>query len=525
MKRRDFIRKAVPASIIGPSLINGFAYKAFGADAMMTHLLAPSFANDHVLVLVQLQGGNDGMNTVIPLEYFSDYVNARPNIYIPQNKVLSLPGTQKIGLNPAMAGLQKISGNGNLKIIQSVGYDQPNFSHFRATDIWMSGADSNQVLNTGWAGRYLDAEYPNFPTGYPNSSMSSPLAIQIGSLTSFTCQGPNVNMGMSISSTGNFYSLINGSNSPVPDTPAGKELSFIRIINQQTQLYDTVVKNAAAKVTRQGAYPSNNPLADQLKIVARLIGGGLSTKIYMVSYGSFDTHAAQVVAGNTTNGRHATLLGNVSAAIAAFQDDLKLLGADDRVVGMTFSEFGRRIKSNASGGTDHGAAAPMFVFGKNVAGGVLGNTPQIPSAVTVNDNIPFQYDFRSVYATLLADWLCVDAAELQLVMLKNFQRLALVNASSCSVTPPGTAGAMLISNYPNPFTAKTKIRYTTTGGHTLVQLINASGSVIQNIVDVNNSSAGTYTVDFDGSFLANGVYYLRLQNLTVQNVHAALKIR
>jgi len=525
MKRKDFLRKAIPAGVMLPSLINGIAFKAFGADKMMNHLLAPSLNNDHVLVLVQLQGGNDGLNTVIPLEYFSEYVNARPNIYIPDNKVLSVSGSQKIGLNPAMTGLQNLSNNGMLKIIQSVGYDNPNFSHFTATDIWMSGSDSSQILNSGWAGRYLDAEFPNFPNGYPNTTMPDPLAIQIGSLSSFTSQGPSINMGMSISSTTNFYSLINGSSSSVPDTPAGKELSFIREINQQTQLYDSVVKTAAAKITQQATYPTSNSLADQLKIVARLIGGGLKTKIYMVSYGSFDTHAEQVVATDTTTGTHANLLGNVSNAIAAFQNDLKLLGVDDRVVGMTFSEFGRRIKSNASGGTDHGAAAPMFVFGKNVLGGVLGNTPQIPTNVTVNDNVPFQYDFRSVYASLLSNWLCVDDTELQLVLLKNFQQLPLVDSSACNKVTPNTSGDVLISNYPNPFTGKTKISFSTSGGHTLIQLINVSGVLVKTIMDTNYATAGKYTIDMDGSYLNPGVYYLRLQNLSTQKVCAILKVR
>jgi uncharacterized protein (DUF1501 family) len=525
MKRRDFIRKAVPAGVVMPSLLNGFAVKAFGADALLHRLLAPSLANDHVLVLVQLQGGNDGLNTVIPLEYFSNYVNARSNIYIPQDKVLAISGTQKIGLHPSMTGLQKLSGDGMLKVIQSVGYANPNFSHFRATDIWMSASDSNQIINTGWAGRYLDAEFPNYPAGYPNTSMPDPLAIQIGSLTSFTLQGPALSMGMSISNTSNFYSLINGTSSAVPDTPAGKELAFIRTINQQTQQYDAIIKSAAAKVTTQSTYPSNNSLADQLKIVARLIAGGLKTKIYMVNYGGFDTHASQVNIADTVIGNHANLLGNVSNAIKAFQDDLKFLGAADRVVGMTFSEFGRRMKSNASGGTDHGAAAPMFVFGKNVLGGVLGDTPQIPANITVNDNVPFQYDFRSVYATLLSGWLCVDDTELQMVMLKNFQQLPLVNSMYCNKAIPNLSGDTLISNYPNPFTASTKISYTTAGGHTLVQLINTSGIVIKNLVDTSYTTGGTYLVDFDGSFLANGVYYLRLQNLTTQQVRPVLKVR
>lgn len=523
MRRREFIKKSIPAGVVLPSLINGFVVKTFAAHPIMHHLLSPSLNNDHVLVLVQLQGGNDGLNMVIPLEYYAEYINARPNIYIPNNKVLALSGTQKIGLHPSMTGLQRMYNDGMLKTIQSVGYAQPNFSHFRATDIWMSAADSTQIINTGWVGRYLDAEFPNFPNGYPNSSMTDPLAIQIGSLTSFTLQGPSLSMGMSISNTSNFYSLINGTSGSVPNTPAGKELSFIRAISQQTQQYDAVIKNAAAKITQQVNYPANNSLADQLKIVARLIAGGLRTKVYMVSYGSFDTHANQVNSIDTVTGTHANLLMNVSNAITAFQDDLKFLGSADRVIGMTFSEFGRRIKSNASGGTDHGAAAPMFVFGKNVLGGILGTTPQIPSNISVNDNIPYQFDFRSIYATLLSSWLCVDDVELQMVMLKNFQQLPIVDASFCNRSIPNSSGDVSILNYPNPFTSSTKISFTTQGGHTLLQLIDASGMLIKTMIDTDYTNPGTYITTLDGNFLKPGVYYIRLQNNTNQKVHTILK--
>ncbi|MBU3745313.1 MAG: DUF1501 domain-containing protein [Sediminibacterium sp.] len=370
MKRRSFLQKSLPAGVLLPSLLNGFSFRAFGLEAAeLSSLLLPATDTDHVLVIVQLNGGNDGLNMVIPVENFSNYVNARKNIYIPEEKVLPLNG--KAGLHPAMSGLSNLYQDGQLKVIHSVGYPQPNFSHFRATDIWMSASDSATLINTGWAGRYLNYEYPNFPNGYPNASMTDPLAIQIGSVTSLTFQGPSVSMGMSISSTSNFYNLVNGVTDPVPNTPAGKELAFIRVVAQQTQQYATAIKSAAAKVTKQVTYPSSNGLADQLKIVARLIAGGLQTRVYMVNYGGFDTHSVQVNSTDTSTGTHANLLKNVSAAIKAFQDDLRMLGADNRVVGMTFSEFGRRIKSNDSGGTDHGAAAPCFLFGKQVTGGVL----------------------------------------------------------------------------------------------------------------------------------------------------------
>jgi uncharacterized protein (DUF1501 family) len=526
MKRSEFLKKALLSSTIVPSFINGFSVKALGASSpLMQALKLPTTETDHVLVIVQLQGGNDGLNMVIPLEHFGNYVNARPNIYIPEAKALKLNNNNKIGLNPSMTGLQSMYNDGKLAIINSVGYPQPSFSHFRATDIWMSASDSTNVLNTGWAGRYLNYEYPNFPNGYPNSTMTDPLAIQIGSVTSLTLQGPSVSMGMSISNPNSFYSLLSSTQDLAPATPAGKELTFIRQMAQQTQAYATVVKNAATAVAQQASYPTSNPLADQLKIVARLIKGGLKTRVYMVNYGGFDTHATQVNALDTTTGTHANLLKNVSDAIKAFQNDLQYLGIEDRVVGMTFSEFGRRMKSNASGGTDHGAAAPCFVFGKNVLGGVLGDTPNIPSNVSVADNLPFQYDFRSIYGTLLSNWLCVDDAKLNELLLKNFQQLPLVNTASCKKINPNTSGLNLITNYPNPFTSSTTIAYTTAGGHTLVQIIDTTGRVIANLLDKEIPTAGTYTVTFNSGSLPAGVYYARLQNMAMQQIRTMLKVR
>ena len=522
MKRRDFLRNTVPAGVILPSLVGGFSFRAFSANSsIMQSLLLPVTETDHVFVIIQLNGGNDGLNMVVPIENFSNYVNARPNIYIPENKVLQLNG--KAGLHPSMTGLHAMYTNGMLRVIQSVGYPQPSYSHFRATDIWMSASDSNKVVNSGWAGRYLNYEYPNFPNGYPNATMKDPLAIQIGSATSLTVQGPAVSMGMSISSTSNFYNLINGIQDPAPDTPAGKELTYIRTVAEQTQQYGTVIKAAAVQTVQQVSYPTNNSLGDQLKIVARLIRGGLQTRIYMVNYGGFDTHSGQVNSTDTATGAHARLLQNVSDAIKAFQDDLKFLGVDDRVVGMTFSEFGRRIKSNGSVGTDHGAAAPLFVFGKNVMGGVLGDTPSIPANATVNDNLPFQYDFRSIYATILSNWLCVNEEDLQQIMLKNFQVLPLVNASGCK-KPINLSGELLISNYPNPFASSTVITFKTEGGHTLIQIIDTMGKVIANLAD-KEYTAGTYSVVFESGLLSPGVYYARLQNMATQQVRSMLKMR
>jgi uncharacterized protein (DUF1501 family) len=382
-----------------------------------------------VVVLIQLNGGNDGLNTVIPLEHYDAYHAARANIAIPENKVLRLKGFDQTGLNPAMPEMQWLFEAGKLAIIQSVSYPQPNFSHFRATDIWLTGADAGQILSTGWAGRYLDERYPQFPRNYPNPDMPDPLAIQVGSLVSPALQGRGLTMGMAISNPNSFYDLINDKSEPVPDSRAGDQLAYIREMAVKTDQYAGVIKAAAQKVTKQSdCYPApgKNPLADQLKIVARLVAGGLRTQFYLVSMGGFDTHARQVEPTDPTTGAHAKLLARLSEAINAFQDDLTLLQVSDRVMGMTFSEFGRRIQSNASGGTDHGAAAPVFVFGEKVQGGVIGQNPSWPDKLTVNDNIAMQYDFRSIYSSLLEKWFLSDDTIAETALLKKYPSLALI---------------------------------------------------------------------------------------------------
>lgn len=533
MNRKDFLLNALPVAAILPEVINGYSVKAFTANSPLVQaLLRGNTLTDHVLVIIQLSGGNDGLNTVIPVgAAYANYFNARSNVAIPQNKVLPIAGVTGTGIHTAMSGLQSLFSEGKAKVIQAVGYPQPNFSHFRATDIWMSGSNSNQEVYSGWAGRYLNNEYPDFPVGYPNTNMPDPVAIQIGSTTSLTLQGPTVNMGMSITNPTTFYNLITGTTDPAPNTPAGKELKFIRQVNQQTQKYSTVIKAAANAVTQQGTYPSNNSLGDQLKIVARLVKGGLKTRVYMVSFGGFDTHSVQANAADTTIGTHAALLQRVSDAIKAFQDDIKNLGVEDRVIGMTFSEFGRRIKSNSSVGTDHGAAAPMFLFGSKIDPGMLGVNPTIPSNASVNDNVPMQYDFRSVYSTLLEKWFCLDSSVVSSLfpptINSQLQSLPLIKAGSCSATPPSppTNSDVLITNSPNPFTNSTTIKFKTAGGHTLIQIIDTLGRMLKILIDAEYPAAGTYTVPFNSEGLPPGIYYARFQNGVTQHVRAMLKVR
>jgi uncharacterized protein (DUF1501 family) len=520
MKRRSFI-KAAPAVVL-PALVGGYSIKAYGASPLVSALAGADADNDHVLVLIQLDGGNDGLNTVIPLDQYSTLSTLRNNVLIAQNKVLPLNGTTATGLHPSMTGIQQLYNDNKVRIVQGVSYPNPNFSHFRATDIWTSAADSNQTLTTGWIGRYLNYEYPNFPTGYPNTDAPHPLAVQIGSFISPIFQGPTANYAMAISDPVNFYNLVNGIQDPAPATPAGDELTYVRLIANQANQYATIVKDAANTVTSQGTYPSNNSLADQLKIVARLIGGGLKTRVYMVRLGGFDTHATQVVPGTTDTGTHADLLGKLSSAIKAFQDDIQGLGVADRVVGLTFSEFGRRIISNFSSGTDHGAAAPCILFGNKVIPGILGANPNISASTGVNDNLPMQYDFRSIYTSLLQDWFCVPKTVVDAsITLQNFQLLPLVNPSGCypaSVHDLNSkAGIQLIKSYPNPFVEKAKIEFTTGGGHTLIEVYDGAGKHIKTLID-QDLTAGNYVVDFRSEDALPGLYYARLQNGVMSQV-------
>ncbi len=398
MKKRDFLKYISASTLAIPKLLNGFNVGA-KRNLPFQQLLNPYLTDtDKVLVLIQLNGGNDGLNTIIPLDRYDNYYNARPHIYIKENQVIPLTGISHVGLHPAMEAMREMHEEGKLSIIQNVGYPQPNFSHFRATDIWQTGSGAEQVLNTGWIGRYLHYEFPNYPFDFPNPDMLHPLAIEIGYSSSVTMQGPLFGMGIAIADPTSFYDLVEGVDTPTPDTPAGDQLRYVRLIAKQANHYADYIKEAYEAVTYQEPFPDTS-LAEQLKIVSRLIAGGLKTRVYQVNIGGFDTHGFQVDADAHGLGKHADLLRDLSEAIKAFSDDLAYHGIEDRVVGMTYSEFGRRILDNASFGTDHGAAAPVFLFGSSVQPGIVGDNPIIPLNTVVNDNLPMQHDYRSIYTT------------------------------------------------------------------------------------------------------------------------------
>jgi uncharacterized protein (DUF1501 family) len=533
MNRRKFLQNTVPLAVTMPALLNGFSFTAHGAENGLAKLLEQTATDtDHVFVLIQLAGGNDGLNMVIPLDVYANYYNARTNVAIPQSQALRLDGTDRTGLHPAMTALQNLYNDGKLSIVQSVGYDNPNFSHFHDTDIWNSGdtrRNRTERVKTGWMGRYLENEFPGYPEAYPNTDMPDPLAIQISNTPTLVAQGSVYSMGLSITNPEKVYSFVNPfSDYPLTAAPANKELKFLRVISEKTKIYSDIIRAAYQNSATMATYPSENWLGEQLKIVARLIKGGLKTRVYTVTIGGFDTHKRQVNASDTTTGLHAKLMKDLSTGIEAFQADLEMMQLDDRVMGMTYSEFGRRIKSNASLGTDHGAAAPLIIFGKHAKKGILGNSPDIPADIQVVNNIPFQYDFRSVYSSVLEQWFCVKQPALNEIMLENYQSLPLITGPCGVADDPdvinNNSNDLILKVWPNPYEVNATIQFSTTGGHTMIQQIDALGRVVK-VLTNQDYAAGTHNIDIYNDGLASGAYFIRLQNKSLQKVVSIIKIQ
>lgn len=426
MDRRKFLRRAGAFSL--PFIAGVPGVRAAGAS-VFSALLPPG--SDKVLVLIQLAGGNDGLNTLIPTDQLGVLQNVRANIYLPPSSLTPL--TNSLSLHGNMGGMQTMFNEGQLSIVQSVGYPNQNRSHFRSTDIWTTASDASTELETGWLGRHLEVDHPGFPEGYPNAELPDPPAISMGNVANATCQGVVTNLSQTVNNPFDSTTLTIGGNTTLPDDNYGDELGFLRVAIEQTNEYGSRIRAAANNSTdfTDGNYPDSQ-LGEQLKNVVRLIKGGLQTSVYVVTVGGFDTHDSQTD-GNNTTGRHANLLGDLSNSIAAFQQHLSANDLSDRVMGMTFSEFGRRIRSNGSRGTDHGTAAPLFVFGSCASGTILGDNPTIDTGVSQNDGIPMQYDFRDVYGSLLVDWFQVDEASVRSLLYPGFVYLPVANGCANSL--------------------------------------------------------------------------------------------
>jgi uncharacterized protein (DUF1501 family) len=358
---------------------------------------------DNILILIRLSGGNDGLSTVIPIEQYDTYANARPNIYIPESKVLKL--TDEFGVPSYMQALQPMWDDGQFKAVHGVGYEGQSLSHFTGSDIF-ANTDLTSTgfsgLDTGWMGRHFENTYPDYLINPP----AAPAAIQVGQFGSLVFQGEETNYAFvtsnidqleEIADSGVVYGL---EDTHFDDCMYGDQLKFLRGVANTTYEYSGTIHQAYLNGQNQVEY-QDNQIARQLALLARLIKGNLGTKVYMISMGGFDTHGNQPLA-------HERLMTNLSVAIDNFYDDLGFTEQDDKVLSMTFSEFGRRIFENGSNGTDHGKAAPTLFFGSGLNGSAfVGEHPTLDDP-DGRGNLEYTMDFRNLYATVLAEWLCVD---------------------------------------------------------------------------------------------------------------------
>lgn len=401
--RRSFIQALGLAGAGGIML--GHASITASKPSPLSVALAAS-ENENILVIIRLKGGNDGLNTIVPIYDYATYANLRPNIRHQQSNLINL--NADFAIPNYMGGLESVWGDGKMKVIHGVGYPQQNLSHFRSAAIWASTDDIN-VEPTGWWGRYYEDLYPDYLINPPEV----PPAVQIGSIGDLIFEGNDSNYAFSVANTEQLASVAqNGVQHDVtnlPDCVYGDKLLFMRATTNTTVRYSSVI-NAAYMASSNSSSYSDEPLAKQLAIVARLIKGNLGTKVYMVTLDGFDTHANQV-------GDQQELLEDLSDSIKNFYDDLAATGMDNKVLTMTISEFGRRPYENGSNGTDHGAASPVMLFGAGLDGnGFVGTHPNL-TEWDADDNLIPTTDFRDVYSTVLTEWFCLDTSVVSSILL------------------------------------------------------------------------------------------------------------
>ena len=500
--RRGFLG-SMGALTAGSFMLGASSVRAFGASPVLNQL--QNLDENRILVLVQLRGGNDGLNTIVP---FNDdvYYNLRPSLSIPKSEASALRLNGDLGMHPALAPLESHFGNGDMAVIHNVGYPDFTLSHFRSTDIWFSGSDADVVEGTGWLGRYLEHEYPNFDVNPP----SFPLAVQIGGAAGQIFKGPSSDLGMSLVSRELLDRLLADGElynpEAVPAITYGEEMAFVRTIANSSFRYADAVKAASDTGRNSIEYPQgDSKLIDNLATVARLIKGNLGAKIYHLSMIGFDTHANQL-------NSHANLLDGLAKAVDAFLRDMAAETSDKEILVMTYSEFGRRVNQNGSRGTDHGQAAPVLLFGEGLKGGLYGNGPNL------NDldggNLKFEIDFRSVYGTVLQEWFGFQPTDVQAALLGfPYQRLRFIEnpaAVSTDASAPDFS-FQLGQNYPNPFTNGTTISYSVEqAGPVLLEVYDIQGRRISTLVD-QTVAAGEHQVRFASDRLPSGAYMYRMK--------------
>lgn len=420
MKRREFLHNLSHAAAL-PAI-----YGSLGLSNIDFQNFLNNSSDNKKLILIRLDGGNDGLNTLIPLNQYGNLSNVRPHVIIPENKIINLEQND-LGLHPELTIFKSLFDEKRLKIIQNVGYENPDFSHFRSMDIWQSASESNQYLTSGWIGRYLENLHPQYPDEYPTASSPHPLAVELGYQTSLLATGVNSVTSYTSNDPTDFREIIGDFDNIYPEDIIGKKLKFIQTITRQSNIYGEALRDAYNLGNNYTSYP-NSDLGKQLQAASSLIKGGLSTKIFIADIGGFDTHGEQVERSDTTKGQHASLMKDLNDSIKSLFTDLDKNSSSENILVMTFSEFGRTIVSNGSYGTDHGTAAPLFIFGNKVDFNISGANPEVPSNAEWQDNLESEFDFRQVYYSVIKQWLGGNNDTAENTLFKNFDQLPIIQA-------------------------------------------------------------------------------------------------
>jgi uncharacterized protein (DUF1501 family) len=369
MERRNFLRLTATTAggfLLLPNFLRAQNLFTSGEDA-----------TDNVLIFIQLNGGNDGLNTFIPYDN-PLYYDLRPTIGIAKDKIIN--PTNGMGFHPALKDFGTMAQEGNLSVIQNVGYPNPNRSHFRSQEIWQTASDSQQFVNTGWLGRFMDIMCKDQEVASLNIDGMDNLALKAISTTSITVK--DFNKIKNYQASDNELKL--------SDNP---QLDFMRKLQYSSVEGMVQINKALQNAQNFNETYADNALAENLKWMSKLIKGGLDSKIYYTSFSGFDTHNNQI----QTHQKQLTILND---ALFSFYSDMKQNNLLKKVTVVVFSEFGRRVKENGTG-TDHGTAGPMFIIGGNNKGQILGKNPDLSNLD--NGDLIYENDFRSVYAALLRD--------------------------------------------------------------------------------------------------------------------------
>ncbi|MFC4633612.1 DUF1501 domain-containing protein [Dokdonia ponticola] len=468
--RRSFMQAL---GLVGTgSIVVGGTNLSAASPSRLTTALANA-DSDRILVLIRLKGGNDGLNTIVPMYDYDFYAQSRPTIRYQENDLYNL--SPDFGIPPSMDPLQSLWGNGQMKVVHGVGYPDSSLSHFRGSDIWAS-AQPDEIDDTGVFGRYFEDLYPDFLINPPDV----PPAIQIGSSGNLIFDGDEAGYAFSVANpqqlediaeNGVLHDVTN-----IPDCTFGDQLGFMRSVINTSFTYASTINEAYENASNAVEYGAGQ-LAKQLAIVARMIKGGLGTQVYLVTLGSFDTHANQLE-------EHAELLSDLSASVKNFYDDLNSVGMGENVLSMTFSEFGRRIYENGSNGTDHGTASPILMFGDGLNDqGFVGTHPDIQDPDPTG-NPAFTTDFRQVYATVLKQWLCIDESLVdQILFGQTYEPLDLgFNCNALGITDvANTSGFQHLATYQGD---QTFIEFTMpTTARVTVSLFNLLGQEVGKLKD------------------------------------------